>query len=151
MTARKKVYICFDYDVDRSLRDLLIGQARNAVVPFEISDKSLHEAVREKNWEEKARARISKADAVIVLVGDRTYRASGVLKEVKIARELRKKVVQLVGHKDRKCRRVPNGGIMYRWTWENLAKILGTEKQILRERHNRHARHARRKARSNKP
>jgi hypothetical protein len=129
MSSTNKVYICFDYDQDKALKDLLIGQSINEGSPFEIADGSLHEAAPDDEWEEKARTRIDKADTVIVLLGHQTHRAPGVLKEVKIARELGKRVIQLIGHKDHRYTRVPNGGVLYTWTWDNLVKILGTEKQ----------------------
>ncbi|HTI08440.1 MAG TPA: TIR domain-containing protein [Puia sp.] len=122
--ATKKVYICFEYDKDRMLKDLLIGQSRNPESPFEVIDRSLVEASEEDGWEEKAKDKIKTADRVIVLLGASTYRAPGVLKEVAIARDLGKKVIQLIGYKDHKYKRVPGAGTLYRWTWENLKKIL---------------------------
>lgn len=121
----KRIFISFDFDEDKSLKDLLIGQSKNPETPFEIFDHSLKEAEKEKDWEERARHKISQADEMIVLVGHATHRAPGVQKEVRIARELGKKVVQLVGHPDGKCKRVQGAGVLYRWTWDNLKKILG--------------------------
>ena len=120
----KKVFISFDYDEDKALKDLLIGQSKNPACPFDVIDSSLIEAAPEKGWEKKAAVRMSRADLVIILVGARTHQAHGVLKEVKLARQLNKKVVQLIGHKDGKHKRVPNAGVLYSWTWENLEKIL---------------------------
>jgi len=120
----KKVFISFDFDEDKALKDLLIGQAKNPLCPFEVIDSSLKEPAPEKDWEEKAEANIAKADLVIVLVGARTHQAHGVLKEIKIARKQKKKIVQLIGHKDGKHKRVPNAGILYSWTWKNLEKLL---------------------------
>jgi len=121
---RKKIFISFDFDKDRQLKELLIGQSRHPESPFEVLDHSLREAAPEKDWEVRARDRIRLADKVIVLLGPSTHRAPGVLKEIKIARELGKKVVQVIGHKDRAHKRVPGGGVLYRWTWDNLKKIL---------------------------
>jgi hypothetical protein len=121
---KKKVYVCFDFDQDKALKDLLIGQAHNPICPFEVIDSSLKEAAPEADWEEKARNKIRHADRVIVLVGSGTWKAPGVLREVRLAREERKKIVQLIGHKDGQHKRIPGAGILYRWTWENLTKIL---------------------------
>ncbi|HTR31379.1 MAG TPA: TIR domain-containing protein [Puia sp.] len=121
---KKKVFISFDFDNDKALKDLLIGQALNPACPFEVIDTSLKEAAPEKDWEVKAKTKIRVADLVIVLVGANTYRASGVLREVRLARREKKKVVQLIGHKDGRHPRVPDAGILYRWTWENMQKIL---------------------------
>jgi len=68
--------------------------------------------------------RIENADLVIVMLGPGTRKAPGVLKEVGIARELHKKTVQFIGYKDGRYKRVPGAGVLYRWTWENLKKIL---------------------------
>ncbi len=121
----KKVYICFDFDKDKALKDLLIGQSRNPESPFEVVDGSLIEAEPEKEWEEKARRRIGQADRVIVLLGPCTHQAPGVLKEIRIAREQGKKIVQMIGHKDGTYQRITGAGTLYRWTWDNLKKILG--------------------------
>jgi hypothetical protein len=124
MKHTKKVFVSYDYDQDKALKDLLIGQAHNPQCPFEIMDGSLKEAAPEAGWEEKAAARMRNADLVIILVGAATHNAPGVLKEVRLARKLDKKVVQLIGHKDGHHPRVKGGGILYRWTWKNLKKIL---------------------------
>jgi hypothetical protein len=121
---KKKVFISFDFDQDKALKDLLIGQSLNPDCPFEVIDHSLKEAAPEKDWEEKAREKILKADQVIVLVGAQTHRAPGVLKEVNLARKHHKKIVQIIGHKDGHYKRVPHAGVLYRWTWDNLKKIL---------------------------
>ena len=122
---RKKVYVSFDFDEDKALKDLLIGQSKNHESPFEVTDHSLKEAPPEIGWEDKARRQILHADRVIVLIGPNTHRAPGVLKEVRIARELGKKIVQVIGHKDGMHKRVPGAGVLYKWTWDNLKKILG--------------------------
>ncbi|HEY4208790.1 MAG TPA: TIR domain-containing protein [Puia sp.] len=122
--TRKKIFISFQHDTDRPLKDLLIGQSHNDGSPFEVTDGSLKEAAPEKDWEKQAERRIKASDIVIVLVGPTTHGASGVKKEVAIARRLNKKIVQLIGYRDRKHKRVPHAGRLYCWTWDNLKKIL---------------------------
>jgi len=121
---KKKVFISFDFDQDKALKDLLIGQAHNPVCPFQIIDRSLKEAAPEEGWEERARNKIAQADLVIVLVGTHTRHAPGVLGEIRLARRAKKKIVQLISHKNDRHNRVPGAGILYRWTWENIQKIL---------------------------
>lgn len=122
--ATPRVFISFEFEQDKGLRDLLIGQSRNDATPFEVIDHSLHEQQPEKEWAQKAASMIARADIVIVIVGPTTYKAKGVLTEIAIARRLHKRVVQLIGYKDRTYRRVANAGYLYRWTWKNLEKIL---------------------------
>jgi hypothetical protein len=121
---KKRVYIAFEYEPDRCLKDLLIGQSSNKESPFEVIDGSLREAAPEKDWEEKAESRIKLADVVIVLLGNTTHRAPGVAKEISLARRLNKKIVQVIGYKDCQYKRLPNAGRLYCWSWDNLKKIL---------------------------
>lgn len=122
--AKKTVFVSFDFDNDKTLKEFLIGQARLPDSPFEVKDGSLKEAAPEKDWEEKAKARIKACDIVIVMVGSQTYKASGVLKEVRMANELGKKIVQIIGYRDGNYSRVEGAGTLYSWNWENLKKIL---------------------------
>jgi hypothetical protein len=124
--AKKKVFISFDFDNDKTLKEFIIGQAKLADSPFEVIDFSLKEAAPEKTWLDKARAAISRAEVFIVMLGPNTRNAPGVLKEVTIANELKKEKFQIIGYKDgSESWAVPNAGRVYRWDWENLKKLLG--------------------------
>lgn len=122
--AKKKVFVSFDFDNDKVLKNFIIGQSKLPDSPFEVIDHSLKEAAPEKEWEEKARRAIKRSEIVIVMVGPSTYQASGVLKEVRMAREENKKIIQIIGYKDGNYTPVPNAGRLYRWNWENLKKLL---------------------------
>lgn len=123
--AKAKVFIGFDYDNDRSLKDLLVGQAKNEDSPFEISDWSLKEAAPEKDWKEKAEEKIKRVDILCVIAGEKTHKASGVLKEIEIADNLNGegydiKKFQLIGYSDKDCPHVEGAGRRITWTWDNL-------------------------------
>ncbi len=123
--AKKRVFVSFDFDNDRALKTLIIGQALLPESPFEIVDTSLKESAPLKTWEEKARAAIKRSNLVLVMVGHNTHRASGVLKEVRMAREEGKTIVQMIGYIDRNYTAVPDAGRLYAWNWPNLKKLLG--------------------------
>jgi hypothetical protein len=123
--AKKRVFVSFDYDNDKSLRDFIIGQAKNADSPFEVADHSLKEAAPERDWLKKARNAISRSEVFIVMLGANTKKAPGVLKEVSIAKELGKTRFQIIGYKNgTEGWRVPDAGRVYRWNWQNLKKLL---------------------------
>lgn len=123
--AKKRVFVSFDFDNDKALKDFIIGQARHPDSPFEIIDTSLKEAAPMKTWEERAGVAICRSDLVLVMVGPMTYRAPGVLKEVAMARAEGKPIVQVIGYRDGDYTPVPNAGRLYRWDWDNLKKLLG--------------------------
>jgi hypothetical protein len=122
--TRKRVFVSFDFDNDKVLKDFIIGQSRLADSPFDVRDCSLKEAAPLKMWEDKARSAIKSADLVIVMVGPLTYKASGVLKEVRMAREERIPIVQIIGYRDGNYSAVPDAGRIYSWNWENLKVLL---------------------------
>lgn len=122
--SKKCVFVSFDFDNDKVLKDFIIGQSRNPDSPFEVIDQSLKEAAPMATWEEKARNAIRRSDIVLVMVGANTYRAPGVLEEVKMAREEGIKIVQIIGYKDGNYTPVPNAGTLYAWNWDNLKRLL---------------------------
>src|SRR3989337_576114 len=98
--AKKKVFVSFNFDNDKTLKDFIIGQAKLPDSPFEVVDTSLKEAAPMKTWEDKARAAIKRSDIVVVMGGPSTYKAPGVLKEVQMARDEGISIVQVIGYKD---------------------------------------------------
>ena len=93
--SNKRVFCSFDYDNDKNLKELLIGQSKNSDSPFEVSDWSMKEAAPEPSWEEEAEKRIKRSDVVIVVLGSKTHSAPGVKKEVKMARDNSVSIFQL--------------------------------------------------------
>jgi len=123
--VKKRVFVSFDFDNDKVLKDFIIGQSRLPDSPFEVIDTSLKEAAPMKTWEDKARAAIKRSNLVIVMVGQHTHKAPGVLKEVGMARTEGIPIVQVIGYKDGNYTAVPNAGRLYSWNWDNLKKLLG--------------------------
>jgi hypothetical protein len=78
---KTRVFVSFDYDKDRVLRDFVIGQAKLTDSPFHVANWSMKEAAPLVTWELEAERRIARSQVVLVMVGRSTYRASGVLKE----------------------------------------------------------------------
>ena len=115
--AKTKIFVSFDYDNDVALKETLIAQSKMADSPFSINDVSLKE--KSSEWQKKARKTIDGCDVFILLLGNNTYQANGVIREVRMARQLGKKRFQL-----RKQGNWPTpvegpGGVVA-WKWENL-------------------------------
>ena len=122
--AKKRAFFSFDFDEDQNLKIHMVGQIKLPASPFEAADWSMKEAAPQRNWEAVAEARIKRSDVVVVLVGPKTHKAPGVLKEVAMARRLKKPIVQIIGYKDASPTAVPNAGRLLRWTWENMTNVL---------------------------
>jgi hypothetical protein len=123
-TRKHRVFVSFDFDNDQVLKDFIAGQGTNDDSPFEVTDHSLKEAAPEKDWETTAKAAIGRSDSVLIMLGPKTHKTSGVLKEVKMAREAKKSLFQLIGYKGGDYTAVSNGGTVYEWNWPNLKKLL---------------------------
>ena len=132
--AKKRVFVSFDFDNDEVLKDFIVEQSSLPDSPFEIYDWSMKRAAPQRSWEDEARARIKRSDLVLVIAGLKTYQASSVLKEVRLARAEGIRIVQIIGRKDadytavpnagQDYTAVPNAGQLYHWNWENLRKLL---------------------------
>lgn len=125
--AKKRTFISFDYDHDLSLKNLLVGQAKNSDSPFEITDMSIKESISEE-WKVNARRRIKGCDVVIVICGKETDTATGVSAELKIAQEEGIPYFLLQGYSDYRCVKpaaAKNSDKIYEWTWDNLKLLIG--------------------------
>ena len=67
--ARTRLFVSFDFDNDRTLKEFIIGQARLADSPFDVTDVSLKEAAPQRDWEAKARRAIAARLASILETG----------------------------------------------------------------------------------
>ena len=122
---RTRVFVSFDYDNDRDLKTMLIGQGKLKGSPFYIEDWSIKQ--ESASWRTDARRRISRSSLVIVICGLHTHRATGVAAEVKIAREEKVRYLLLRGRKDGWVRR-PVGTSwffddIHPWTWKELERM----------------------------
>ncbi len=124
--AKKRSFISFDYDHDLSLKNLLVGQAKNTDSPFEIVDLSIKEAISEE-WKKKARTRIKGCNVVIVICGEHTNTATGVATELKIAQEESIPYFLLQGYNGKTCVKptsAKSSDSIYTWTWDNLKLLI---------------------------
>ncbi|MFL1428374.1 MULTISPECIES: hypothetical protein [unclassified Nocardiopsis] len=122
----KKVFISFDYDNDVILKDFLVGQSKNPDSPFVIHDWSIKKA--SPGWKEEARNRIRRCDLVVVICGLHTDTATGVSIELGIAQEEGVPYFLLNGYKGKTGKRPKSakfGDKIYKWSWENLEKLVG--------------------------
>lgn len=87
--------------------------------PFSVNDFSLREAYPDDEWVAKAQSAITRCDLFIVLLGENTHSAPGVLTEVRIASGLKKDRFQLKPQHRRKSP-IPGAGEMVSWNWKSL-------------------------------
>ncbi|MER5870296.1 hypothetical protein [Streptomyces sp. NPDC002044] len=122
----KRVFVRLDFDYDKALKDLLIGQAKNPDSPFEIHDWSVK--VASPDWKAKARARIRASDIVVVICGEHTDKAVGVASELGTAQGEKIDYFLLNGYSGKTGKKTTTAKAsdkIYEWTWENLKTLVG--------------------------
>ena len=121
--VKKKIYVCFDFENDRALKNEIVAQSQKDDAPFKISNWSAKEDAKNPKWVKDAKYRITRCDMLVVLTGENTHQAPGVLKEIEIATGAKIKIVQFLSHPQSKV--VEAAGKGHDWTWENVLKLLG--------------------------
>jgi hypothetical protein len=85
--ADPRAFISFDFDHNETSRMLFVGQSKNSKTPFAIEDWSSKSVLAQSEWEEKIGHKISCCNLMIVLVGKTMASATGVAKEITMAKE----------------------------------------------------------------
>ena len=122
------IFVSFEFDKDNDLKNNFYEQAREHT-HHRIRDCSLNEAYADQCWKKKARAAIGECDVVVVLIGQDTHNAQGVMVETDMARSLHKPIIQI------RPQGRPYSGLTrleepITWNWKNInAKLNGISPQ----------------------
>lgn len=135
--ADPRAFISFDFDNNSTEKLLFAGQAKNSKTPFNIEDWSSKTSLPQKQWEDLIEAKINKCNMLIVLIGKKTYAASGVVKEIELAKNQDVPVFGVYVDNTDISTALPNG--LYRnrtidWDW---AKIASAINQVMTEGKNK--------------
>jgi hypothetical protein len=116
-----RVFVSFAIE-DATLRDFLVGQARNKKTPFVFQDFSAKEAW-DSSWKTNCRTKIKGCDAVIGIITKSTANADGQIWELQCAYEEGIPTMLIYGKPDERPSRLPkviDGKRINVWSWENL-------------------------------
>lgn len=135
--ANPRVFISFDYDNNKTDKDLFAGQAKNSRTPFSIEDWSSKTHLPQREWEVLIEKKINKCNLLIVLVGKKTGSATGVVKEIAFAKNNNLPVFGVYIDGVGSNTDLPSGlsrGRVCAWTWNNVADWID---QCMKEGKNR--------------
>jgi len=110
---------------DANLRTLLVGQFRDASVPFAFVDMSV-KAPWDISWKTNCRTKIRGCDGVLGIVTRNTVTASGQLWELRCAYDEGVPVLLIYGNADRP-ENLPDplrGRRILLWTWDDIESFL---------------------------
>jgi hypothetical protein len=87
--ADPRAFASFDYDHNLTAKNLFAGQARSdSPTTFTVEDWSSKTVLPQAEWEALIRLKISRTNMLIVLVGQYMSTATGVAKEIAMAKDL---------------------------------------------------------------
>jgi len=125
--ANPRAFISFDFDNNSGEKLYFAGQAKNSRTPFNIEDWSSKTALPQKEWEELIESKIKKCNLLIVLVGEKTYTAKGVEKEITFAINQNVPVFGVYVGEANKTTNLPKGLQRNRtidWKWDLIASAI---------------------------
>ncbi len=122
--ADPRAFISFDFDNNKTEKDLFAGQAKNSRTPFNIEDWSSKAHLPQREWEKLINEKINKCNILIVLVGKKTSSATGVEKEISFAKANNVPVFGVYVDGASSAASLPDG--LYRsrtiaWDWDKIA------------------------------
>ncbi|MDR1517365.1 MAG: TIR domain-containing protein [Dysgonamonadaceae bacterium] len=135
--ANPRAFISFDFDNNSTEKNLFIGQAKNSRTPFNIEDWSSKESLPPKEWEELIKSKINKCNILIVLVGKKTYIATGVIKEIDFAKTQNVPIFGVYVGGANTITLLPTGLQRNRtsdWDWDKIASAID---QVMKEGKNK--------------
>jgi hypothetical protein len=125
--ADPRAFISFDFDHNGTEKLLFAGQAKNSRTPFSIQDWSSKSSLPQSEWEALIKDKINKCNMLIVLVGKTMTSATGVAKEIKMAKDQSVPVFGVyVGGADTNSS-LPDGLQRNRtmaWDWDKIASAV---------------------------
>jgi len=103
--ADPRAFTSFDFDHNQTQKILFAGQAKSdSPTPFTVHDWSSKTTLPQAEWEKLIKSKMANTNMCIVLVGRSMASATGVAKEISMAKELNVPVfgVSLTGPSDRR-------------------------------------------------
>lgn len=123
--SKKRLFISFAIE-DKSLRDFLVGQAKNENSNFEFVDMSVKKPW-DSAWKTNCRTRIKGCDGVLAIVTKNTKTAEGQLWEITCSKEEGIPVRGIWGYTSDRPTSIPNeleGIKIVNWSWDNIANWI---------------------------
>jgi MTH538 TIR-like domain (DUF1863). len=127
MLSNPRAFISFDFDHNETEKTLFVGQSKNSKTPFSIQDWSAKSSMPQSKWEELVEDKIKKCNLVIVLVGKYMASATGVKKEIMMAKRNNVPVIGVYVGSANTNSNLPEGlprSKTIAWEWDKLSSEI---------------------------
>ncbi|MGK0372908.1 MAG: CHASE2 domain-containing sensor protein [Glaciecola sp.] len=125
--ADPRAFISFDFDHNVTQKNLFVGQSKNSKTPFSIEDWSSKSSLPQSQWEALIKEKIGKCNMLIVLSGKTMASATGVSKEIAMAKDQNIPVFGVYVDGANTTSNLPSGLARNRtiaWNWDDIAAAV---------------------------
>lgn len=125
--AEPRAFISFDVDHNNNEKVMFAGQTFNSKTPFSHEDWSAKSPMPQAQWEAIVKAKINKTHLLIVLVGRHMATATGVVKEIEMARSQNVPIFGVYVDDADTNSELPTGlnrNRVIEWTWPGVANAV---------------------------
>ena len=125
--ADPRAFISFDFDHDSTEKTLFVGQTKNSNTPFSIEDWSAKSSMPQSQWEAIVKEKVNKCNMLIVLCGKTMASATGVAKEIEMAKSQSVPVFGVYVDGAGTTSNLPTGLARNRtiaWDWEEISDAI---------------------------
>ncbi|MDQ2881441.1 MAG: TIR domain-containing protein [Actinomycetota bacterium] len=126
--ADPRAFVSFDFDYNQTEKNLFAGQAKSdSPTPFTVQDWSSKSSLPQPTWEAEIKRKISRTHMCVVLVGTTIASATGVAKEIAMAKEQDVPVFGVYVGRATYTSALPTGLARSRtvpWDWGKIAAMV---------------------------
>jgi hypothetical protein len=125
--ADPRAFLSFDFDHNEAHKTLFAGQAKNSKTPFSIQDWSAKSAMTQSEWEAIVEEKVNKCNMLIVLSGKTMASATGVSKEITMAKAQDVPIFGVYVDGATTSSNLPTGLARNRtiaWDWDKIAAAI---------------------------
>jgi hypothetical protein len=127
--SNPRAFVSFDFDHNDTQKTLFAGQAKtDSPTPFTVEDWSSKKALPQAEWEALITKKLAMTNMCIVLVGRSMATATGVVKEITMAKNLNVPVFGVYVDGAGSLTTLPTGLARNRtiaWAWTGIAAAVG--------------------------
>ncbi|MDA7568305.1 hypothetical protein N8742_01230 [Emcibacteraceae bacterium] len=119
--SKKKIFVSFDTENDGAFKNIVVGKSQEKDVKFKVANWSMKPDTKNAKWLKDVKYKVTRCDMLLVMVGQNTFRAPGVIKEVEFATNANMKIIQ-INAKGCEVHSVNEAGVAY--SIEDLTDLL---------------------------
>ncbi len=93
--SKKKLFVSFDAPADRAFKNIIVGKSQEAGAKFKVANWSSTPDTKNPKWLKDTKFKVTRCDILLIMVGENSYRAPGIIKELEFAIAKNMNIIQI--------------------------------------------------------